>query len=433
MAAAGNPEPGRARRPGGLLWQRNFLLLWTGETVSQTGNAMAVVGVPLLAVEVLHASTFAVSALTAAAYLPWLVIGLPAGAWVDRLPPRPLMVACDIASALLFASLPAAAWLGVLTTGQVLAVALLAGAVNVFFGTAYQVCLPALVTPAELMEGNAKLQGSMSVAQVSGRGLAGLAAQALGDATALLCNAASFLFSAACLLSIRGAALRSGRPERSGRGTTVRAEIYEGVRFIARDPLLRVLNAYVALANLTYSGCSALVVVFLVRVAGFRPAAVGLLIGVTGVGGIAGALVARRVATRLGTARALLLEALGTSPFGLLMPLISPGPLVACFIAGALVLGSGITSCNTILASFRQTYVPAAMLGRITASQRFLVLGTIPVGALLGGGLGTALGVRDALWVMLTGYALSGAVLLGRTVRGRRDLPTAAAVLPAEA
>ena len=109
---AADAVPRRTRRPGGLLWQRNFLLLWTGETVSQTGNAMAVVGVPLLAVEVLRASTFAVSALTAAAYLPWLVIGLPAGAWVDRLPPRPLMVTCDVVSALLFASLPAAAWLG---------------------------------------------------------------------------------------------------------------------------------------------------------------------------------------------------------------------------------------------------------------------------------------------------------------------------------
>jgi len=101
VTTAGNSQSRRARRPGGLLWHRNFLLLWTGETVSQTGSAMAVVGVPLLAVEVLHASTFAVSALTAAAFLPWLLIGLPAGAWVDRLPPRPLMVTCDVVSALL--------------------------------------------------------------------------------------------------------------------------------------------------------------------------------------------------------------------------------------------------------------------------------------------------------------------------------------------
>ena len=429
MAIAGNSEPRRARRPGGLLWQRNFLLLWTGETVSQTGSAMAVVGVPLLAVEVLHASTFAVSALTAAAFLPWLLIGLPAGAWVDRLPPRPLMVTCDIVSALLFASLPVAAWLGVLTIGQVLAVALLAGAANVFFATAYQVYLPSLVTAGELMEANAKLQGSLSVALLAGRSLAGLAAQALGDATALLCNAASFGVSAGCLLAIRGAAPRAGSP---ARGTTIRAEIRAGARFIARDPLLRALTAYVAAANLTFSGGNALFVVFLVRVAGLKAAEVGLLMAATGVGGITGALAARRVTARLGTARTLILSTAGSSPFALLIPLAGQGPRLACYVIGSFVVGVGITPCNIILTSFRQLYVPAAMLGRITASQRFLLFGTIPVGALLAGTLGTALGVRDALWVVLAAYTLSPALLFGRAIRRRRDLPTATTLLPEE-
>ena len=163
---------------------------------------MATVGVPLLAVTVLHASTFAVAALTAAAYLPWLVIGLPAGAWVDRLPPRPLMITCDVISALLFASLPVAAWTGTLSAPLVIVVALLAGTVNVFFATAYQVYLPSLVTRDELVEGNAKLQAGLSVASITGRGAVGLA-QAVGAAPSLLFNAGSFLVSAACLLRIR--------------------------------------------------------------------------------------------------------------------------------------------------------------------------------------------------------------------------------------
>src|SRR5580698_346073 len=199
-------RPGTLRRAGGLLWQRDFRLLWTGETISGAGSAMAAFGVPLLAVQVLRASTFAVSALYAAAYVPWLVIGLPAGAWVDRLPARRLMIVCDVLSAALFATLPVAAWLGVLTTGQLLGVALLAGGASVLFSTAYQVYLPALLAPADMLEGNAKLQGSAQVASLSGRALAGLAAQAVGDATALLFNAASFLVSAACLLAIRGPA-----------------------------------------------------------------------------------------------------------------------------------------------------------------------------------------------------------------------------------
>jgi predicted MFS family arabinose efflux permease len=410
-----------AHRFGGLLRQRNFGLLWTGETISQTGSSMAVVGVPLLAVAVLHASTFAVSALTAAAYLPWLAIGLPAGAWVDRLPPRPLMVGCDVVSALLYASLPVAAWAGVLTMGQVLAVALLAGAANVFFATAYQVYLPALVTPGELMEGNAKLQGSVSVASLGGRSAAGLAAQAIGDATALLFNAGSFLVSATCLLLIRA---RPVRREPAKRATTVRAEISEGARFIMRDRLLRPLTIYPAIANLAYSGSNALIVVFLVRVAGFSSAAVGLLMATTGAGGIAGALVTRRVAGRLGTARALLLSTLGTGLFALLIPLTGPGPRATFYIVGSAVLGAGMTVTNTIVATFRQAYCPPPMLGRVTASQRFLVFGAIPLGALTAGALGTALGVRNTLWVMLSLYALAGTVLLTRTVRADKNLPS---------
>jgi MFS family permease len=182
-------RPGPARRRGGLLWHRDFRLLWTGETISGAGTAMAAAGVPLLAVTVLHAPTIAIAALTAAAYLPWLVIGLPAGAWADRLPVRPLMITCDLVSALLYASLPAAAWLGVLTALQVVVVALLAGAANVLFATAYQVLLPALVTAGALVEGNAKLPGSASVAAIGGRSAAGLAAQAVGAAAARLATA----------------------------------------------------------------------------------------------------------------------------------------------------------------------------------------------------------------------------------------------------
>lgn len=415
-------------RYGGLLRQRNFRLLWIGESISGIGNAMAVVGVPLLAVTVLHASTFAVAALTAAAYLPWLVIGLPAGAWVDRLPSRPLMIACDLISALLYASLPVAAWIGVLTIGQVVVVALLAGAANVFFATAYQVYLPSLVTAAELVEGNAKLQGSASVATIGGRSAAGLAAQAVGDATALLFNGVSFLVSAACLLCIRTGAPTREASQRATtvRATTVHAEISQGIRFVARDPYLRPLTIYGAVANLAYTGNLALVIVFLVRVVALGPAAVGLLMATGGIGGMLGALVAGRLTRRLGTARTLLTSALGTGLFGLLIPLTGTGTRAAYYVIGGAVVAAGIVVGNIIVGSFRQAYCPPEMLGRVAASMRFLAFGAIPLGALLAGGLGTALGVRNALWVILTIYALSGTLLLTRCIRTRKDLPAAA-------
>jgi MFS family permease len=413
-----------SRRPLGLLRQRNFRLLWTGETVSTAGNAMATVGVPLLAVTVLHASTFAVAALTAAAYLPWLVIGLPAGAWVDRLPARPLMVTCDVISALLYASLPVAAWTGTLSTPLVVAVALLAGAVNVFFATAYQVYLPSLVTQAELVEGNAKLQAGLSVASITGRGAVGLA-QAVGAANSLLFNAGSFLVSAACLLRIRPqdrAAAAPPAPEPPAR-STVRAEVAEGVRWVARDPYFRPLTLYAALSNLAYSGNLALVVVFLVRVVGLGSLAVGLATATGGIGGLAGALAAGRLARAFGSARTLIVVNLSSGAFSLLIPLTARGPRIACYAVGAAVVSGGIICNNVIVASFRQEYCPSAMLGRATASMRLVAFGAVPLGALLAGALGTALGVRNGLWVDLALYAASGSLLLTRTIRTTRDLP----------
>jgi MFS family permease len=409
-----------ARGRGGLLWHRNFRLLWFGETISGLGSSMAAVGVPLLAVTVLHASTFAVSALTAAAYVPWLLIGLPAGAWVDRLRSRPLMIVCDVVDALLYLSLPVAAWAHVLTVAQVLIVALLSGAATVFFGTAYQVLLPEIVSTEDLMEGNAKLQGSQSVASISGPGLAGLAAQGLGAATALLFNAFSFLVSAACLLAIRS----PEQPrEHVARESTIRADIAEGLRFIWQDRLLRVLAIFPAVANMSYGGVLAIAIVFLVRVAHFSSAGVGLLVAVGSAGGVVGAMVARPVARRVGTARTLLLSVLVSGPCGLLIPLTYAGPRAAFYVIGTGFVTAGITAANVILVTFRQAYCPPGMLGRATACQRFLVYGTAPLGALLAGWLGSTVGVRAALWVLLAVFALSGTLLLTRPILAGRNLP----------
>jgi MFS family permease len=411
------------RRFGGLLWQRDFRLLWTGESISQVGNAMAGVAMPLLAVVALHASTFQVTALTAAEFLPWLLIGLPAGAWTDRLRRRPLMVACDLAAAALYASLPVAVWLRVLSIGQVLAVALLAGGVNVLFVTAYQVYLPSLVASGDLVEGNAKLQASSSAATVAGPGLAGLVAGAFGAADALLGNAVSFLVSAACLLGIRSA--ESGAPAPEARAG-LRREIAEGVRFVAGDRYLRPLTIWAALVNLGLTGYLALIVLFLVRVVGLGPTAVGLLVSVASIGGVLGALASGRIISRLGTARTLLLSAEGGLSFALLIPLAGPGPRLAFYLVGALVSVTGVVVANIVLVSFRQLYCPPGMLGRVTATMRVLLVGTNPLGAVLAGGLGTWLGVRAALWIMLGIAAVSGTMLLTPTFTGIRELPTRA-------
>jgi Na+/melibiose symporter-like transporter len=413
---------GEAKRPiGGLLRQRNFSLLWFGETISGIGSSMAGVGVPLLAVAVLHASTFAVSALTAAAWLPWLIIGLPAGAWVDRWPAKPVLIVADLALAVLYVSLPIAAWLHQLTIGQVIVVELLAGAADVFFTTAYVVYLPVLVSDADLMEGNAKLQGSGSVASVSGRGLAGLAIRAVGEATSLLFNAGSFLVSAFCLFAIRASDTR--RAQAPPRTNNLRADIAYGLKYLWRNPLLRILAIWPAVSNMAYGGVIAISILFLVRVVGIGAAELGLLLAVANVGGVAGALVARRLARRVGTARALQVNVLVAGLAAVLIPLTQAGPLAVLFVVGSGVVTGCITATNIVLISWRQAYIPKDIQGRTASSQRFLIYGTAPLGALLAGALGTALGIRPGLWAVTGIFAASGFLLLASPIRANRDLP----------
>jgi predicted MFS family arabinose efflux permease len=290
--------------------------------------------------------------------------------------------------------------------------------------TAYQVYLPSLVTSGELIEGNTKMQGSASAALFAGPSLAGLVAQLLGAVTALLCNAVSFVVSAVCLLGARPrTTARPGAPP--GTRTTLRREIADGLRLVLRDPFLRQLSVFWAVANLALTGYTALLVVFLVRVVGLTPGSVGLLTAIPGVGGILGAVVTGRVTARFGTARGLLLSTLGAVPFGLLIPLTGPGARLAFYVVGALVAFAGVAVGNIIIAAFRQSYSPPGMCGRVTATMRFLIFGTSPVGALLGGSLGSWLGIRDALWILLGAAALSGTLLLTRALTGRRDLPDA--------
>lgn len=415
------------RRSGGLLWHRDFRLLWTGETVSWVGNFMAVVALPLLAVKVLHASSFAVGMLVAAGFLPWLFIGLPAGAWIDRMPTRPVMVASDLISAVLYASVAVSAWAGVLTLGQLVTVELLAGTANVFFSTAYQVYLRGLLAPADLVEGNAKLQGSSAAAELAGPSLAGLAAQTLGAAAAVLANAATFLVSAGCLLAIR---TRGPRQPSSGQRPSLRRTIAEGVRFVARDPYLARMTLYMMSGNLALIGFIAVQVVFLVRTLGLPSMVVGVLVAVQGVGGVLGAMVARRLSERVGTARCLLLAALGAVPFCLLAPLARRGPELVFYVIGILVTAVGVVIVNVIIGSFRQAYAPPGMLGRVSATMRFLTAGTSPLGALIGGALAAAIGPRGALWVLFAMVATSGLLLLSPSFTRSRDLPSATPPAP---
>jgi MFS family permease len=412
-----------AERPRGrLLRHRDFVKLWVGQTVSDLGTAVTGVVLPLVAVVYLEATPFEVGALAAIEWLPWLLIGLPAGVWVDRSRRRPLMLWCDIVRAAAIGSVPLVAAVGTLYLAQLYVAAVVTGVATVLFQVAYQAYLPTLIETEDLAEGNAKLQGSQTVMQVGGAGLGGLLVQLFRGPFALVADAASYVVSTLSLWLIT-----DREPPREPVPRNLRAEIAEGARYVRADPVLRVMTIAPAIGNFFFTGFSGIEVLFLVRSVHLEPGYVGLLVGVVGLGAVLGAVLARPVGRRFGTSRAVWAVSLVTSPFGLLIGLTTRGPGIVFFVVGNVALFIGILIYNVTIGAFRQAYCPPTILGRVVASMRFVLFGTIPLGALFGGALASAIGVREAVWVLLAGNVTSALVLALSPLRTMRDLPTAPA------
>ena len=402
-----------------VLRDRDFRLLWVGETVSQAGSAMTVIALPLVAITVLGAAPIVLGFLTACAWLPALLVSLPAGAWVDQVGRRSVMQAANVVSAALFISVPVAAWIGTLTVAHLAAVAFGGGVARVFFRTALQAYVPTVVPKARLTAANSWLSGSESGSEVVGPGLAGLLAQAFGAVSAVLVDGLSFLVSAWCLRRIEATEPAGRRRDNTGLLSRIRA----GVRYVFADRYLRTTALFASLGNLTQAAVQTLLLVFLIRTVGQPAGTAGLLLAGMGAGGLLGAVLAARVAERLGTARALLWAEAVTVPFGLLIPLTGTGQRLLLFPIGLTVMFAGVTAGSIIARGWRQGYVPDAMLARTGATVTVLVLGAIPVGALAGGWLASILGIRDALWILCTALLLPVLVLVLSPIRGRRDLP----------
>ena len=410
----------RGRRVGGLLRTRDFGLLWAGESISGFGSAITTVALPLVAVSTLHASVGMVALLTAATWLPWMLIGLPAGTWVDRWPRRRTLLTADLVSAAVLAAIPIAAWTGVLTVAMLLAAALAAGTSSMFFSLALTAYLPRLLTSDDRLEGNASLQTSAQAAQVAGPGLGGLLAQLAGPVCGLLADALTFLVSAACLLSLRA------RPEpRSAQDSRPRMirQIVEGLEPWRHGGFLLPMLAVAATMNFGMMGVFALRIVFLVRTDGAVPGTAGVLISLGSLGGLLGAALARRAVTRFGSARTYLIVSIATAPFILLLPATRHGWRLLLFPAGSFVVLAGLAMAGVITFTFRANYIPPHLLGRVTAATGFVVAGTAPLGAATAGALATAFGIRAALWALAALFAVMPNFLLATSLRTMRDLP----------
>lgn len=393
-------------RPTRALWHnRDFRRLWAAQTVSQFGSEITGLALPLLAILVLHASTFEVAALAIVDWLPFFLFSLPAGVWIDRLPRRLILIAADVGRALALGSIPLAYLLDVLTLGQLYLVGLVAGTFTVFFDLSYQSYLPSVVERDELGEGNAKLEVSRSSAQVAGPGLAGVLVSTVTAPYAILVDAISFLASALFLTRIqrREQKPEGSREQRAG----FRAEIREGLRFVWRHPIQRPIVFFVAVSNVCVTMLFAIYLVYAVRTLGLDATTIGVIFSLGSIGSLVGAVTANRVARLVGIGPGLIAVA-ATGGLGLLLIPLARGELAIPFLIVANVLwGFFVLNYFVTAISLIQAITPDHLLGRTNASRRFLVQGVIPVGALLGGTLGTVLGLRTTIALGAAGAALA--------------------------
>ncbi|NUW40990.1 MFS transporter [Nonomuraea rhodomycinica] len=392
MASTSLPSPAASAETP-LLRQRGFRNLYTAGAVSGLGSQISQVALPLLAVTALGAGPGEVGLLSALGTLTVLVLGLPAGVWVDRARRRRLMVVMDLARAAVLLSVPVAWWAGWLGMGQLYAVAMLVGAGTLVFDLAALSVLPALVGRDRLTAANALLVGTSAGMDVTGKSVGGILAQAVGAPVALLLDALSHLWSAAWLRHVpEPPSGRAAPAEGVGR------QIAEGVRFLLGNPVLVGMSVMGAMANLAFPLCSVLLPVLLVRQLGYPEWVLGAYLATGGLGALAGSFSAHLFGRRLGPGRATLLVSLAAAPAALVIPFLDRGPWLWAAAGAWFVLAFRTGVNNVLLVSVRQRMTPDGMLGRVNATLRLVLTGAVGVGGLLAGVLGEVWGVRAALW-----------------------------------
>lgn len=407
-----------------LAFHRNFRQLWIGDALGQFGAQLTALALPVFAVTHLDATEWQMGALNAAETAAFLVIGLPAGAWVDRMRKRRILIAADLVRAAVLALVVAAAFTGNASMPLLYAAGLVISAASVFFDVAHQSYVPGLVGLEHIVEGNSKLQATQSVAMVGAPAIGGALLRVVTAPALIAGTVVTYLVSAFFVGRIRH---EEELPPVADR-RPLRTEIAEGLRFVVHQPLLRRIVACTSTANFFNAVASAVTVIFALRILGLDAAGLGLVYSAASIGGLVGAVLADRAARLVGEGRVVAVSALAGGPAFALTPLALPlaeagiRPEVPMIVGGAL-FSFAVVVYNVAQVSFRQRLCPPPLLGRMNASVRFIVWGTVPIGGLVGGLLGTRLGAVPTLWVATAGMAASALpVLLSPLVR-MRDLP----------
>ncbi|MBX7547989.1 MFS transporter [Streptomyces sp. tea 10] len=391
----------------GLLRDPDFGRLFAATALGQLGDRIIFLALPLVAITALNADELQVGLLTATTTAGSLLIGLPAGAWVDRMRKRPVMIAADLVRALILLSVPAAWWARLLTIEWLCAAALLHGLLTVFFDVAYVSYLPHLVGRDNLVEGNARLSAVRSVTSIGGPAVAGPLVGWAGAPAALLASSAGMVASGLLATRIRR---REERPGAGGRRHLAR-DIREGLAFVLGQPVLRATIAGDAMFNLFLVLYQTMLLVFLERKIGLGTLGIGLVLSGMGCGALLGALLATGIARRLGQGRVIWLAPLVTCPPTALMPHARPGWSLYAAAVGLAALSLGGVVRVVSQSSLQQALTPDRLLGRMNATARFVSWGGVPLGGVLGGVSGALWGAGATLWTGAIGMTLSSLVL----------------------
>ncbi len=406
----------------GLWREPDFLKLWVGETVSLLGSQVSLLAIPLTAALRLDATPLQMGTLGTVQYIPWLLVGLPAGVWVDRLRRRPVMVAADLGRAVLLGLIPLAAVAGVLRMEHLYVVGFFVGVLNVLFDVAYSAFLPTLVARNRLVEGNSKLQVSASVAEIAGPGLAGGLVQLVTAPLAIAADSLSFLVSAASVAWIRSP---EPKPAPQGGPTTILTQIRDGLRLVFANPILRAFALASVTTNFFVDVHLAAFVLYVTRELGASPLVLGSMYAIGSLGGLLGSIVAERLVRRHGLGRVIVAAQILVTLAVLAIPLTGRRLSIAVpmIILAEALWGFAVVVYVVNTVSLRQAITPNEFQGRVTASLRFVTWGVAPLGFMLGGLLGQAIGLRATLLVAAVGPLLSVACLLLSPVARLRQPP----------
>jgi MFS family permease len=398
----------------GRLWRDGeFLKLWSGQAISEIGSQVSQLALPTVAILLLGATPFQVGLLVACENLAFPVLGLVAGVYADRLRRRPIMIACDLVRLLALASVPIAFAFNVLAMPQLYVVALITGVGTVFFDVAYQSYLPALIQRGDLVEGNTKLQVTGSIAQMAGPALAGFLIQLIGPARAVAADAASFLVSVGSLVWIRRPEPAPNPATETGRRGFF-SEMWEGIQVVFGNPIIWKIAGSTSTSNLGSNIFFAVYLIFAYRVLHLSPGTIGIIFGAGAVGGLFGALSASWVARRIGLGPTLFATIVIGGLAMILVPIAQLGFAVPLLLASTVIGSFTGPVYNINQVSLRQAITPDRVQGRMNATVRTVIWGTLPIGALIGGVVGNAYGLMPAMYIGIAVATFAGFwILLG--------------------